>query len=84
MGGMTQGRRARTIRIYCSNCGCLLYKYRKGGPGHLVKCFKDRVTEDHTEDGLTCPDCGTQFAREAMIRGKPAYKIVQGKVVVRR
>ncbi len=78
------GRDAHTIRIYCMGCGALLYKYLKAGPGHLVKCYTDRIVGDYTDGTLTCPTCGQPFAREATIRGRPAHKIIQGKVYVRR
>jgi len=76
--------RTHAIRIFCSGCGTLLYKYRKEGPGHLVKCYKDRILKDYTSGDLKCPNCGKIFAREAMIHGKPANKIVQGKVYVKK
>ena len=38
--------------------------------------------EDATEGDLRCPECGTKFARPAMIRGKPANKIIGGKVTM--
>ncbi len=80
---MSLGRNARTIRVYCSNCGCLLYKYQKAGPGRLVKCYKDRIVKDYTHADLRCPNCGHEFARETMVYGRPANKIIQGKVIVR-
>jgi hypothetical protein len=80
---MGLGRKARTIRVCCANCGCLLYKYAKAGPGRLVKCYKDRIVKDYTHGDLRCPNCGQEFARETMIRGRPANKIIQGKVIVR-
>jgi len=61
----------------------LLYKYRKGGTGALVKCFVERIAEDRTNGDLTCPGCGQLFAREYAISGKPAHKIIQGKVFTR-
>jgi len=81
---MASKRRARTIRLYCANCNQLLYKYRKGGPGRLVKCFVDGIVEDKTRGDLCCPGCGQEFARETMVYGRPAHKIIQGKVTVRR
>jgi ribosomal protein S27E len=77
-------RSARTIRVYCANCGHLLYKYRKSGAGRLVKCFQDRIVQDNTEGDLDCPSCGQAFARETMAYGRPANKIIQRKVTVRR
>tara|TARA_A100001037_G_C14743879_1_gene454468 strand:- start:155 stop:418 length:264 start_codon:yes stop_codon:yes gene_type:complete len=70
----------RTIAIHCAKCRTLLYRYRKGGRGGLVKCIVDRIAEDHTEGDLHCPSCGQQFAREMNLLGQPAHKIIQGKV----
>jgi len=70
----------RTISIYCAACKALLYKYRKGGRGGLVKCLVERITEDHTAGDCTCPQSGQSFARQRMMEGKPAHKIIQGKV----
>ena len=71
---------SRTIQIYCRKCDQLLYKYAKGGKGSLVKCFKQRIVQDHTEQAGHCPKCQQQFARETMIRGAVAFKIISGKV----
>jgi hypothetical protein len=80
----SRGRgRSRTIAIHCMGCRTLLYKYRKGGTGALVKCFVDRIAEDRTRGDLCCPSCGQEFARPRMISGKPAHKIIQGKVFTR-
>ena len=70
----------RTISIHCAKCRVLLYKYHKGGRGGLVKCFLDRIVEDRTVGDLRCPGCGREFARAQMIQGRPAHKIIQGKV----
>lgn len=56
----------------------------QGGKGSLVKCFVERIVEDATEGDLKCPECGSEFARPAMIRGKPANKIIGGKVIMRK
>ena len=69
-----------TISIFCSRCRTLLFKYRKGGKGALVKCFKERITEDHTSQPCQCPECEATFARDTLIRGAPAFKLVGGKV----
>jgi len=81
---MSSRRAKRTVKVYCANCGQLLYKYRKGGGGKLVKCFVDKIVQDNTEGDLHCPSCGREFARETMVYGRPAHKIIQGKVMVRR
>ncbi len=72
-----------SVKIYCSVCKTQLFKYKKGGKGSLVKCFKERITEDHTTTSCTCPKCGTVFAREMLIRGTPAYKIIGGKAFMK-
>jgi hypothetical protein len=68
------------IKIYCMNCNAELYYYQKDKPGHLVKCYKDRILEDYTKGDLKCPKCGDLFARDAMYHNRPANKIIQGKV----
>ena len=73
----------RTIGIHCMKCRTLLYRYEKGGTGGLVKCFVERIVEDRTAGDLCCPSCGQTFAREAMMSGRPAHKIIQGKVFTR-
>lgn len=73
----------RTISIHCSGCRTLLYKYRKGGTGSLVKCFVDRIAEDRTEGDLRCPKCRAQFARPWATSGKSAHKIIGGRVFTR-
>ncbi|WP_404400730.1 hypothetical protein LG288_11625 [Idiomarina seosinensis] len=70
----------RTVQISCLHCKAPLFKYRKGGKGALVKCFLERIVEDHTDTACHCPGCGQEFARETMIRGTPAYKMIGGKV----
>lgn len=73
----------RTIDIHCLKCRTLLYRYAKGGTGGLVKCYVERIIEDRTSRDLRCPQCGQEFARLRMIRGRPAHKIIQGKVFTR-
>jgi len=73
----------RTISIHCSKCRGHLYDYKKGGDGGLVKCFVERIVKDSTAGDLRCPGCGQEFARDRMMAGKPAHKIIQGKVFTR-
>jgi len=81
---MTKGSpERRTISIHCAGCRTLLYRYRKGGTGGLVKCFVERIVEDRTAGDLRCPRCGIVFARPGEIAGRPIHKIVQGKVFTR-
>ncbi|MGF1696362.1 hypothetical protein L4C54_11880 [Vibrio lamellibrachiae] len=70
----------RTVNVFCAKCKAPLYKYRKGGKGALVKCFQERIVTDFTTELGKCPKCMITFARETMIRGMPANKIIGGKV----
>ncbi|WP_091979793.1 hypothetical protein [Pseudoalteromonas denitrificans] len=70
----------KTVDIFCTKCKTQLFKYRKGGKGALVKCFKERISQDFTIKRCLCPNCGQSFARETLIKGTPAYKIIGGKV----
>ncbi|WP_084715819.1 hypothetical protein [Vibrio galatheae] len=73
----------KTVEIFCSKCKTTLFKYRKGGKGALIKCFKERIVFDHTQRPCFCPNCGAEFARDTLIRGAPAYKIIGGKVTIK-
>ena len=73
----------KTVNIYCAKCKAQLFKYRKGGKGSLVKCFKERIVDDYTNESCKCPQCDVEFARETLIRGTPAYKIIGGKVTMK-
>ncbi len=73
----------KTVNIYCNKCRSQLLKYRKGGKGSLIKCFVERIVDDYTLSPGICPNCGCMYARETLIRGVPALKIVGGKVTVK-
>lgn len=70
----------KTVDIFCQSCKTQLYKYRKGGKGALVKCFIERISQDYTQIPCQCPNCQQVFARETLIRGVAAYKMIGGKV----
>ena len=53
------------------------------GKGSLVKCYVERITHDYTAGDLRCPNCGAEFARESLVHGRPAHKIVGGKVYMK-
>ena len=73
----------KTVDIYCAGCKTQLYKYRKGGKGALVKCFKERIVKDFTLHEGQCPSCDVTFARDTLIRGAPALKMIGGKVTMK-
>ena len=70
----------KTVNVYCKQCNFLLLKYRKGGKGALLKCFKERINQDFTLTPGICPQCDLPFARDCLIRGTPAFKMIGGKV----
>ena len=71
-------------QAYCMKCRTLLYKYWKDKPGHLVKCYQERIMVDSTSKDLKCPHCNQQFARETVIHNMLANKIIQGTVFVKK
>lgn len=73
----------KTVDITCAKCGAALFKYRKDGKGALVKCFKERIVKDFTHEDCLCPSCGGVFARDTLVRGVPAFKIIGGKALCR-
>ena len=56
----------------------------QAGKGSLVKCWHERIVDDATNGDLQCPGCGAEFARPALIRGRPANKIIGGKVTMQK
>jgi len=78
-----QNKKIYPILISCDACQTSLYKYDKEGPGKLVKCYLSGITQDYTKGDLTCPKCDQPFARSYMIHGRPAHKIIQGKVSIK-
>lgn len=73
------------------------YKKKNGTKSNLVKCYIERITEDSAgllakqkslglsaaeEFSWECPSCQTQFARPSLIHGRPALKMVGGKVTM--
>ena len=73
----------RTVEVFCAKCKEILFKYRKGGKGSLVKCFKERIVQDYTKRDCTCPKCEQVFARDTLVRGAPAFKMIGGKVTMK-
>jgi hypothetical protein len=71
---------SKSINIFCSQCQQQLFRYKKGGKGTLVKCFKERISKDFTLIEGICPKCKTLFARDTLVRGTPALKMIGGKV----
>lgn len=86
----------QTVSVNCKKCGERLFRYKKknGTKSNLVKCYVERISEDSAgilaknegeasqEQGFLwhCPSCDTNFARSARIHGRPALKLVGGKV----
>ena len=76
----------RSVDVMCK-CGTRLFKYKKGGNGSLVKCYVERIVtdfrteEDQASGELRCPSCGNQFARHALVHGRPAYKMIGGTLL---
>ena len=79
-------KKGRGIKVEC-RCGQLLFQYYKAGRGRLIKCFLERIQQDHvgvvempTGSRPLCPNCGREIGFVSMIRGRPAVKINQGTV----
>ena len=72
----------RRVDIKCTGCKAPLFRYAKGnGAGSkLVKIYDERIVKDYTEgDKQHCPQCGEQFAREAIVHGA-CVQGINGKV----
>ncbi len=73
-------KRIYTLKILCTNCNTMLYKYQKEGAGSLVKCFVSGIIDDRTNGDLKCPNCDQDFARLGDLGGRSIHRIIQGKV----
>jgi hypothetical protein len=70
-----------TLSIFCNKCRYLLFKYKKGGSGQLIKIRESRILENYTEGLNTkCPKCENVFGREFLFKGQPAYKVLSGQL----
>jgi hypothetical protein len=84
----------QTVSVNCSSCSERLFRYKKknGTKSNLVKCYVERIVDDcagilacappnpPTDYDWECPTCHTKFARTAVIHGRPALKLVGGKI----
>ena len=74
---MTESLHARLSTHLCTNAVPQEWERRAG------QVLGGANTEDYTNQDLCCPKCGQEFARERMIRGTPAHKIIGGKVKIK-
>lgn len=87
--------RSVTVQCTKCRADLFRYKKKNGTKSNLVKCYIERIAADpqgillasagsrrQQEMGAAweCPSCGSSFARTARIHGKPALKLVGGKV----
>lgn len=84
----------QTVSVNCAKCRTRLFRYKKknGTKSNLVKCYIERIVEDSAgvlekagDDApqdypWKCPNCHVQFARSSLIHGRPALKMVGGKI----
>jgi hypothetical protein len=84
----------QTVSVNCSKCKLRLFRYKKknGTKSNLIKCYIERICEDSAsilenqqetdpeQQSWNCPNCNTNFARSSQIHGRPALKLIGGKV----
>lgn len=58
----------KSLYVYCNACQALLFKYKKGGSGALIKIRPSRILENYTLNNLDCPTCGATFAKPMPLR----------------
>ncbi len=52
---------ARIIRIRCTKCGEVVFRYQKMGKGRVWRCWRSRIVQDFSVregDEVRCPRCG--------------------------
>ena len=82
----------QTVSVNCQTCRTKLFRYKKknGTKSNLVKCYIERISEDsvglleahkdNDDEHWYCPNCQTKFGRDSMIHGRPAIKMIGGKI----
>lgn len=55
--------RSRIIIIKCDKCKGKIFKYEKVGRGHILRCYKKRIIEDHSvyNDKKVFCQCGNKI-----------------------
>lgn len=79
---MSKPDRVYTIDVYCI-CRQYLFRYRKEGGGHLVKCFKSNIDKNETKEEWVCPSCKKPFAKDRVVKNRPVLQVIKGRVFVR-
>ena len=83
----------QTVTVACAKCDLELFRYKKknGLKSSLIKCYVERIVGDPHEllvarqdSEMQCPSCGSTFARDSLIHGRPALKMAGGKVRMRK
>ena len=84
----------QTVSVNCNKCKLRLFRYKKknGTKSNLIKCYIERICEDSAsvledqqetdpeQQSWNCPNCNTNFARSSQIHGRPALKLIGGKI----
>ncbi len=54
---------SRIIIIRCNRCKQKIYRYQKIGRGHILRCYKKRILEDHSvhEGKIVKCSCGNKI-----------------------
>ena len=78
----------------CAKCSTLIFRYKKknGLKSNLIKCYVERIVGDPHQllavercgAEMQCPQCESKFARDALIHGRPALKMVGGKIRMKK
>lgn len=55
--------RSRNIIIRCDACKQKIFKYKKVGRGHILRCYKSRILEDNAiyKNGKVICPCGNEI-----------------------
>lgn len=81
---------AEMLKIRCSGCKGEIGIYQKDGPGHLKRCYFDRIAFRYVASGnegkkndealWQCPQCGQVIGRRMIYKpeNRPAYGLVPG------
>jgi hypothetical protein len=95
-GSIVDGYQTVSVNCAKCRTRLFRYKKKNGTKSNLVKCYIERISEDCVNliekkrkakddtsvggDEWFCPTCQSRFGKDSMIHGRPAIKLVGGKI----
>ncbi|MCW1949259.1 MAG: hypothetical protein KIH89_002305 [Candidatus Shapirobacteria bacterium] len=89
----SRGGSSEMLDVRCARCSTKVLIYQKDGPGHLKRCYSDRIAfrfvnpdKESDEALLQCPQCDQMIGRRMIYKpeSREAYGLVPGSFSKRK